>query len=524
MMLQRRRAKESSIEYARYIQIPGVPADENAPDAPYDVVETPLAIHHKLILQTCQDLVEDNLRYNVDTMQPDDSGRVCRNLMLALPPGSAKSTYASVVFPTWVMGHNPHYEVILTGYGETIVKKHGKRARQICASPAYCSVFGINVDPTTRAADNWGTPNGSTYKAAGILSGITGFRCNLLIWDDLVKGRKEADSVTIQEDTYNAYIDDARSRKKPKAHEIGINTRWSEQDIMGRILPDGYAGENGFIECQDGNVWRVICIPAQCERDDDPLGREIGEYIWEDWFNIEYWDDKRINPRSWASLYQQRPSLESGLFYQREWMRTYHTPPEHMDKYISFDPAVTESEDADDTAMHVWGIDDQAKIYLLDEWVGKVTMDKWIGTLCTWIAIHKPLMVVSESGVIRRAAEPYIKREMQQTGHYALFEWVSRNADKSAMSRAAQAMVAAGNVFFPDNSIGDAMVDELLRFPAGKDDHRCDSLANLMLYLESLWAHTPPKIKKDDRGELTHGFKIRQIMPKRNSKRKSRWT
>ena len=524
----RKSAKENLIDFAKFVDIPGVPIPEANPDSisdyDYKVVETPLAQHHILILETLQDLIDNKLRFNPDTMQADTKGNLCLRVMMMLPPGSAKSSYASVVFPAFVMGRTPHTEIILTGYGSDITKRHGKRARQLCASTSYQAVFGAGVDPATRAAENWNTENGSSYKAAGILSGITGFRTSLLIWDDLTKSRKEADSETIRNDTYNAYMDDARSRKTPGAWEVAIGTRWHEDEIMGRILPEGYNGENGYMDCRDGNTWYVICLPAQCERDDDPLGREIGEYIWTDWFNIEYWLDKKINPRSWASLYQQRPSLESGLFYQREWMRTYHTPPEHMDKYISFDPAVTESEDADDTVIQVWGIDSQARIYLLDDYVAKVTMNYWIDHLMTLISIHKPIAVVSESGVIRRAAEPYIKRAMIQSGHFAIFEYMTRNADKSAMARPAQAMVAAGQVYFPDNSIGDAMVDELLRFPAGKADNRCDAMANLMLYLESLWAHTPPKIKKDDRGELTHGFKVKSVMPPRHGKRKSRWT
>lgn len=521
MLLQRRRARQRVTDFARYVSIPGVPVDADVTDDNYDIVETPLAKHHILILDTCQSLVDNTLCYNPDTLEHDDSGVACKRVMFALPPGSAKSTFASVVFPVWQMGRNPFYEIILTGYGETIVKRHGKRARQICASKSYRSVFNINVDPHTRAADSWAMVNGSSYKAAGILSGITGFRCDLLIWDDLVKGRKEADSAVIQQDTWNAYMDDARTRKKPDAHEIGIGTRWNEQDLQGQILPDGYAGETGFIDCDDGNVWYVVSIAAQCERDDDILGREIGEYIWPDWFDASYWVDKKVNPRSWASLYQQRPSLEEGLYFNVDWFRTYTDLPKSLNRYISFDPAVSDAESADDTAIQVWGIDTAARIYLIDEWVAKTTMDIWIAHLITLISIHKPLEVISESGVIRRAAEPYILREMQRKGVFAVFEWVSRHADKAAMARPAQAMTAAGQVYFPATSVGDNTRDELLRFPAGRDDHRVDAFANLCLRLEDIWSATPPAPEKKPAGVLNHDMTINDLIKRK--KRKSRW-
>ena len=561
MMLQRRQAKERLTDYARFIDIPGVPLPETIDhwnpgsdddqftedehgrlgleidqvvDTDYLVVETELADHHVLMLDNCQALVDEELLYYID----DDgeahewkpgcgyAKQVCRRMMLMLPPGSAKSTYGSVVFPTWQMGRSPGEEIILTGYGDVICKRHGKRARQVCAGNAFRAVFGFNVDPATRAADNWETENGSSYKSSGILSGITGFRCDGLIWDDITKGRKEADSVTIRQDTWNAYIDDARSRKKPKAWELGIGTRWHEDETMGRILPEAYAGESGYMMCRDGNVWFVMCIPAECEREDDPLGREIGAMIWPEWFGEEFWDDKRVNPRSWASLYQQRPSLEEGLYFKKAWHRRYHSLPEYLNKYIGFDGGVTSEEDnadADPTAIQVWAVDDQAKVYLIDEWVQRVTMDIWIPQLLTMAAIHNVIEIIGESGVIRRAAEPYIKREMRETGKYFLFEWMHRHSNKPAMARPYQAMMSAGNVYLPDNSVGDDVQDENLRFPASKMDNRVDAGANFFLRLEAIWSVNPPKVKPDTRGLLDHGIKVSKLMPPRHSKKKSRW-
>ena len=77
----------------------------------------------------------------------------------------------------------------------------------------------------------------------------------------------------MRQKTWDAYFDDLLTRKKPDAWEIGITTRWHEDDIAGRILPEGYAGESGFIDGRDGNRWYVVCIPAEAERADDVLGR-----------------------------------------------------------------------------------------------------------------------------------------------------------------------------------------------------------------------------------------------------------
>jgi phage terminase large subunit-like protein len=617
-------AQDDLVTYSRIIDIPSVPLD--ATEEVWDIVETPLASHHLLVLHALQGMVDGHLLYDPQSYQavtratpaglyllpetpragsvgggvgsssrydpspnstktnepqknalsppdtnqqlkypedpkvpeitgeipqlchrqpwdegilitPDDAGKaklkrlveetkyhVCRRVMIMEPPGSAKSTYASVVFPTWQMGKRPDQEIILTGWGDPICRRHGKRARTICKSDIYRGIFSTGLDPNTRAAEDWSLVNGSSYKSSGINSGVAGFRCDGLIWDDLTKNRKEADSATIRNDVYNAYVDDARSRKKPEAWEVGIGTRWHEDEVMGRILPEGYAGESGYMLCRDGNVWLVICLAAQCERTDDPLGREVGEYIWTEWFKGDYWAEKKVNPRSWGSLYQQRPAPESGIFFKRDMFNRYETLPEG-DNWFGLDPAVTEEEESanpDTTALQVWRTDEFARLYLVDEWCRAVTMDVWIEVMMEWGKRYKPLMVCSESGVIRRAAEPFIRRAMRKTMTFLSFNWAHRHANKAAMARGAQAMAASGQVFVPYGEIGDRFIDECCSFPAGKSDNRVDAFVNLCLHLEGIWDAAPPKTVEEEKPEIGV-MTIKSLMPPRFPKKKSRW-
>ena len=542
MLAERFDSRHSLVAYSKYIDIPGVPLDQvelqpgqanlygqaeeeelDPEELVYEPIETPLADHHILILEPLEQMVKGTLLWT----DPDGKLHMVKRIMIMLPPGSAKSTYASVVFPTWVMGLIPGIELILTGYGDVICKRHGKRARQIVDSDKFRSVFETGMDPTTRSADDWRTAKHSSYKAAGILSGITGFRCDGLIWDDLTKGRKEADSETIRNDTYNAYIDDARSRKKPEAWEVGIGTRWHEDEIMGRILPEGYSGESGFMKCRDGNIWYVICLPAECERDDDLLGRERGEYLWPEWFGEDYWLEKKVMPRSWASLYQQRPAPDQGLFFKRAGFVFEKVPPpvEELQIYLCWDPAVTDEEDGgvDETAIYVIGIDQWHKLHQIDTWVGAVTMDVWVDQLITMAQIYKPLKGISESGVIRRASEPYLARECINRGVLFTREYMTRSANKPAMARGLQALQNSGRLILQDNTTGHDTMNEMLKFPASALDNRVDALVNLTLYLEKMWGANPPKAPPPEPGKLVIEHKVKQFMPDRHTKRKSKW-
>jgi predicted phage terminase large subunit-like protein len=496
------------------------------PEIPHPSAQPPPDINQALILDDGHKVIKNTEDIPAIYLR-DRRYSTCKRVMVMEPPGSAKSTYASVVFPTWQMGRKLDEEVILTGWGDPICRRHGKRARTICKSELYRSVMGSGLDPNTRAAEDWALMNGSTYKSSGINSGIAGFRCDGLVWDDLTKNRKEADSQTIRNDTYNAYIDDARSRKKPDAWEVGIGTRWHEDEIMGRILPEGYSGESGYMLCRDGNVWLIICLAAECERTDDPLGREIGEMIWPEWFGEGYWAEKRVNPRSWGSLYQQRPAPEEGIFFKREDFKRYETLPEG-DNWIGLDPAVTDEEEGDDpdeTCIQVWRTDEFARLYLMDEYWKAVTMDVWIAELIKKGRRFKPMMICSESGVIRRASEPFIKRAMMKAKAFFSFVWAHRSANKPAMARGAQAMVASGQVFVPYGQLGDDFIDECLKFPAAASDNRVDAFVNLCMHLEFIWDAQPPKTVEEEKCILTTGeIPIKQLMPPRHIKKKSRWS
>lgn len=194
--------------------------------------------------------------------------------------------------------------------------------------PRYTSLW--NEKPTLledqRAVDDWQLTNGSSMMAGGLLAGLTGNRCDLLILDDPVANREQADSPTIREKTYSEYIDTAMTRAKPNMSVLIIMTRWHEEDLVGSILPADYNGESGTLKCRDGQIWEVLSIPAEAEREDDPLGRKPGEFLWKEWFSREHWSTWRDNPRAartWSALYQQRPAPFTGVHFSRTMFKRF---------------------------------------------------------------------------------------------------------------------------------------------------------------------------------------------------------
>src|SRR5690606_6253409 len=174
----------------RYIEVPGAVAIEQDEDTEdFKPVETQLAKHHILTLEALQRCIEK------------PHGR----LMIFMPPGSAKSTYASVVAPSWAMGKWPNYRMIGVSYGSDMAKKFGRRTRSIIKQAKYRALFDTSLSGDQAAADEWALENGSEYMSGGILSGITGNCADLVVVDDPIKGRQDADSEVIRQRTWDEY-------------------------------------------------------------------------------------------------------------------------------------------------------------------------------------------------------------------------------------------------------------------------------------------------------------------------------
>ena len=341
-LLIRRKARSSILDYAGAIQIPGAPATDDPDTEIFLPVEQRMAAHHRLILST------------MDRVSKTPHGRV----MFFMPPGSAKSSYASVVFPSAFMGREPNKKVILASYGDDLARKMGRRTRSIIKQARYKGIYNTTLTAESSAAQEFSLTNGSEYMSCGILGGITGNRANCLIIDDPVKGREQADSETIRDKTWDAYNDDLKTRLIPGGWIALIQTRWHENDLAGRILPETWKGESGPIMCRDGNIWEVVCLQARCEVLNDPLGRKFGEYLWPEWFDIKHWKQFESNPRTWSALYQQLPTAPAGMLFQAESMLIDGGPvqyPVHCDTVFAvIDTAFKTGDKNDGTAVTYW--------------------------------------------------------------------------------------------------------------------------------------------------------------------------
>lgn len=227
--------------------------------------------------------------------------------MVAMPPGSAKSTYGAMLFPAWFLAQRPGLEVIGAAYNSEHAEYLSGRARSFAIEQG--ALLGYSLLTDSRRL--WQTDKRGLYRAAGAGGGITGRRADLIVIDDPFKGRQEAESPGERDTVWNWYRAEVVTRLKPKGRIVIINTRWHEDDLSGRLLVEARNGT--------GAQWRVLNLPAIAE-EGDQLGRAPGEPLWPEWEDLPALARKRaeVGEREWAALYQQRPSPLEGTLFKAE--------------------------------------------------------------------------------------------------------------------------------------------------------------------------------------------------------------
>lgn len=505
-LLTRRRARASLIDFAQAIEIPGAPVSEDEDEWLFKPVETMVSKHHILMMRV------------IEKVMSEPMGR----LMIFMPPGSAKSTYAGVVAPAWYMGKYPRSKIIMASYGTDLARKHGRKTRQIVRSERYKSIFNTSLNDDVRAADEWQLKNGSEYMAGGLLSGLTGNRANGIIIDDPIRGRKDADSEVVRSSAKSAYEDDLKTRLLPDGWIILIQTRWHEDDLAGQILPEKYNGESGKILCRDGGEWDVICLPAQCERHDDPLGRAIGEYLWPEWFPVKHWEMFKHQQRTWSALYQQRPAPAEGTFFKLKWFTRHESVPANQNIYISGDFAVSQGE-GDFTEIAVWGVDQNDHVRCLEWWSGQTSSDVWTDVILDLVAKYKNVIrFIGEVGPIRKAVEPFLTKRMRERKTFVACEWLPTAGGKESNCASFQALCSAGKITFPDAPWANRVIDQLLRFPSGSHDDCVDACGMFGRYINKVWEAPKPLEKpKTLEDAWTSQVSIRDFM--KDGRRKENW-
>lgn len=401
--------------------------------------------------------------------------------MVFMPPGSAKSTYASVLFPAWFLGRNANKAVLASSHTTELAERFGRRIRNILADKPYQHLFDTRLAADSQAAGRWATAQGGEYYAAGIGSAILGYRADIGIIDDPVAGREQADSERERQKTWEWYKSDFYTRLKPGAAILLIMQRWREDDLAGMLLEDANKG---------GDQWEILRLPMEAE-ENDPLGREVGEPLWPEWFTSDMRDQARRDARNWLALYQQTPRPESGGEFKKQWLKHYRIKPtKGMNIYIIVDPASEKRPNNDYTAIWVIGIGEDGNTYALDIIRDKIKLTERADILFRLHRQYKPIKVGYEKYSMQVDIE-HMQNRMEIENYRFTIKELGGPLKKEDRIRRLIPMFESGKFWLPEshhytdhqgivrNLVQDFIEQEYAPFPIGRHDDMLDCLARL---------------------------------------------
>lgn len=452
-LLRRRSIRRSLTEYAR------LQGFEPAP-------------HHRLIISE----LEAVARGETD------------NLLIFAPPGSAKSTYVSVLFPAWYMATHPTHNVLAATHSVEFAERWGRKVRNDVSLNA--KILGIEPDKANQAAARWALTSGGEYYGVGAGVGISGFRADLGLIDDPFGNREDAWSETVRAKRWDWYVDDFSARLKPGARRVIMHTRWHEEDIAGRVLEQI---ARGIVKA------KVLSIPA-IAKEGDALGRKPGEYLWDEPAGYNYGGYLRSRQAEssammWSALYQQEPAPEEGDYFKSEWLRPYDIAParETLRVYGASDYAVT-ADGGDYTVHVVVGIDPHGNMYLLDLWRKQASSDEWIEAFCDIVLKWKPIGWAEEQGQIRAGVGPFLDRRSRERRAYVARDQFPTRGDKAVRAQSIRGRMASHGLYVPERAGWyPTLRSELLSFPAGKHDDQVDALGLVGQLLDKMMAGVKAK-------------------------------
>lgn len=398
-------------------------------------------------------------------------------LLLETPPQHGKSMSVTEALPSWALGKHPNWRVILASYNDDTAERFARRNKEKIREYGK-NLFGISIGKINRAKEfeldaKQGQIPGRLI-SRGIKAGVTGNPANLLIIDDPIKNREEADSITYRDKVWGEWLNSFKARLAAGAKIVVIMTPWHEDDMAARLLG------------AEKNI-TLVRLPVEAELN-DPLGRSPGDALcpelgkdnhWLQQFKESYLNDAQGGPRAWTALYQCAPRVEGGNLVKRDWWRYYDPKqiPQYGRSVISVDAAFKGKENNDYVAIEVWGKlgNDYYLRYCLNRHMDfPETLDA-IRTVSRLYPDARSVLVEDKAN--GSAIIQTLQKEMFCIP-------VNPLGGKESRVNAVSPAIESGHVYLPQGEEWLAeFVDQFTAFPAGKHDDMVDSATQALSYL-----------------------------------------
>jgi predicted phage terminase large subunit-like protein len=369
--------------------------------------------HHKIFAQKLEDVA---------------NGKIKR-LIINMPPRHTKSEFASVFFPSWLLGINPKLKL-------------------------------MQITHTAELAFRFGRIGGA----------VTGRGADLLVLDD-IHSEQDAMSPRALDNAWEYYSSGPRQRLQPGGSIVVVMTRWSTKDLTGRLLAKQAE--------EKADKWEIVEFPA--------IFPDSGNVLWP-----EYWELHELEAikaslpvAKWSAQWLQNPTSEEGAILKREWWKIWDKEEIPNMQYViqSYDTAYSKKETADYSAITTWCVFHPEEIggppalLLLDVKKGRWDFPELKRIAFDEYKYWEPDTVIIEA----KASGMPLTHELRQIGIPVINYSPGKGQDKIARVNTVSPILEAGMVYVPETRWAEELVEECAAFPYGDHDDLVDSTTQALM-------------------------------------------
>lgn len=345
----------------------------------------------------------------------------------AAPPRHGKSRTASSL-TQWAFGRDPSRKVMTGSYNETLSTTFSKAVRngiqEVKADPdriVFSDIFpGVCIKHGDGAMNLWSLEGGhNNYLATSPTGTATGFGCDLMIIDDLIKNAEEAYNEATLEKQWSWFTNTMLSRLEEGGKIIIVMTRWATGDLAGRALE--HFQEEGK---------RVRMLNLKAVQDD-------GSMLCPEILSRESYEMKAraMNPDVASANYQQIPIDIKGKLYSG--FKTYENLPRDSAGNPLFTGIYAYCDSADEGDDYlcniIWG-DYLKEAYVLDIIYTKEPMEITEPAVAQALHKHRVNRARFESNAGGRAFARNVRRILEQElrSNLTNISWFHQSKNKVA--------------------------------------------------------------------------------------------
>lgn len=406
------------------------------------------------------------------------------------------SSLSSILFPAWALGVNPNTRLGICSYSADLASGFNRKTQLLMTNSVYSDLFpNSSLNPKNRVtvADGTALRNSEKfeivgfrgfYKSVGVGGSLTGNPLDIGVIDDPFKDRQEADSTTIRNRVWNWYVDVFKTRLNNNSKQLMLFTRWHEDDLAGRILnPEN----NPYYSKKEADSWTVINLPALREdysNQKDP--RQIGEALWEKMHSRERLEDVRqMNPRTFASLYQQRPAPMEGGTFKRNWFNKvskfeFERISKNAPRTMYIDGAYTQKTENDPSSILVSCVigNDLYIVFCDSFWLELPELADKIEELANIYLERNSGIKIEPKASGLSTIQVLKKRSALNISQYQFpnKSGLSMQSDKIQKANSIVPFAESGRIYLVEGGWNESFINECCVFPNGKHDDKVDTL------------------------------------------------